>query len=1025
MSCLVIPHPKKENDASKSIKSYILSYTAASTLQAQSFSSCTLVRKFKFTRCVPLFGHGIDKHCIFSPGGSICTRMYPSMQRNLLLSSSARPCRFIARRRYPAVTTCTLRRFHDSGRWLSSAPYDPRSTADTPVTANDVSPADTEERLPEQKAPNHTTSSAEECTKKGPSPYGSGVRRAMRNKKPAKNWTPPAATIPDWFFERNTVFNNGEQHNDLLPHQVKVDGSLSERSKSPEEESTYGTGPDGDDRPGGSDEQPGSRQRYALAEALWEELRASVKAGLKLPPSKYANEPSALKSHLVLQYPGNDGILFLDAVVRRLANELGIDLVTLNAQDIAELCSEHDMADSGMSSPIRSLSYDVYRPSQVAPWQDPDDGMGDGEGDDVDTPRSMRSEAPKFITIESTGNLGDTGLPGWLGLKSVMSSLGGQSSDSRGPDNRAEHRWLRLINGLLSSSGKKQPPQLPLEDEESPVEPEAAAARKASKARNVIVQVQDYKDIQGTREGSTFISLLQQAIQKRRQEGSRVLLVGTVAKELTPSIPQDVPFDDNFSRTLVVTPATGQDLGTIFTEDRKRRTMDINIRHLQEMLRTRINDPPSSAVEDGILTSREWPLSVEVVKSSGLDDRYWSYSQVHWVVTLALGCIEANEPLGYQHIERGINLMQKTDSIKNDWLQEKTPKSQFSEAGNGREQLLKSLRKTCNSHEKKLLNGVVDAKSIHTTFSDVHVAPQAIDTLKTLTSLSLIRPEAFTYGVLARDKIPGLLLYGPPGTGKTLLAKAVAHESGATVLEVSGSDVYDMYVGEGEKNVKAIFTLAKKLSPCVVFIDEADAIFGSRTGASGRTSHRELINQFLREWDGMNDLSAFIMVATNRPFDLDDAVLRRLPRRLLVDLPTEADRLSIFKIHLKDEILDASVDLSELSSRTSLYSGSDLKNVCVAAALSCVRQENEQAAQYQGDQPYEYPARRTLTREHFERGMEEISASISEDMSSLTAIRKFDEQYGDQKSRRKKGAGWGFVPPNSVGSGLDSARVRT
>src|SRR5699024_3213488 len=117
-----------------------------------------------------------------------------------------------------------------------------------------------------------------------------------------------------------------------------------------------------------------------------------------------------------------------------------------------------------------------------------------------------------------------------------------------------------------------------------------------------------------------------------------------------------------------------------------------------------------------------------------------------------------------------------------------------SDSDNDRERLLGSLRKTCNTHEKKLLNGVVDAKSIRTAFSDVHAQPESIVALKTLTSLSLIRPEAFTYGVLSTDKIPGLLLYGPPGTGKTLLAKAVARESGATVLEVSGSDIYDMYV---------------------------------------------------------------------------------------------------------------------------------------------------------------------------------------------------------------------------------------
>jgi SpoVK/Ycf46/Vps4 family AAA+-type ATPase len=176
----------------------------------------------------------------------------------------------------------------------------------------------------------------------------------------------------------------------------------------------------------------------------------------------------------------------------------------------------------------------------------------------------------------------------------------------------------------------------------------------------------------------------------------------------------------------------------------------------------------------------------------------------------------------------------------------------------------------------------------------------------------------------------------------------------------------------------------------------------------------------------MNDLSTFIMVATNRPFDLDDAVLRRLPRRLLVDLPTEQDRLAILKIHLKDETLESSVDLADLAHRTPFYSGSDLKNLCVAAALSCVREENALAQQHTGEEPYKYPARRTLTREHFERGVGEISASISEDMSSLSALRKFDEQYGDRKGRRKKSPGWGFMTPATDEAGAsDAARVRT
>lgn len=269
-------------------------------------------------------------------------------------------------------------------------------------------------------------------------------------------------------------------------------------------------------------------------------------------------------------------------------------------------------------------------------------------------------------------------------------------------------------------------------------------------------------------------------------------------------------------------------------------------------------------------------------------------------------------------------------------------------------------------------------------------------------------------------------------------------------------DVYDMYVGEGEKNVKAIFSLAKKLSPCIVFIDEADAILGARAGHSNRTSHREMINQFLREWDGMGELSAFIMVATNRPFDLDEASLRRLPRRVLVDLPTEEDREAILKIHLKDEILDQEVSLANLASQTPFYSGSDLKNLAVSAALSCVREEVENAASPPSANP---PAATTtdgittplpseeaeseptstdssqdanserktriLAPRHFTHALEEISASISDDMGSLAAIRKFDDKFGDRRGRRKKVGAYGFETIKEGERKLsDRARVR-
>jgi SpoVK/Ycf46/Vps4 family AAA+-type ATPase len=337
---------------------------------------------------------------------------------------------------------------------------------------------------------------------------------------------------------------------------------------------------------------------------------------------------------------------------------------------------------------------------------------------------------------------------------------------------------------------------------------------------------------------------------------------------------------------------------------------------------------------------------------------------------------------------------------------------------------MRQITKTCTMHERKLLCGVVNPTDIHTTFDDIRAPTETIDALKTLTSLALIRPESLSYGVLANDKITGLLLYGPPGTGKTLLAKAVAKESGATVLEVSASELNDMYVGESEKNVKAIFSLARKLSPCVVFLDEADSLLRSRGGGQIRTGHRDLINQFLREWDGLRDMTTLLMVATNRPFDLDEAVLRRLPRKILMDLPVEKDREAILKIHLQDEILDESVSLNDLAKQTPFYSGSDLKNLSIAAALACVRDENLTAAQHVGDTPYVYPEKRTLTKKHFDSALEEISASTSEDMSTLSAIRKFDARYGDRKGRRKRSAGLGFGGASVPEEDSEAGRVR-
>ncbi|RDA86358.1 hypothetical protein CP532_4346, partial [Ophiocordyceps camponoti-leonardi (nom. inval.)] len=329
-----------------------------------------------------------------------------------------------------------------------------------------------------------------------------------------------------------------------------------------------------------------------------------------------------------------------------------------------------------------------------------------------------------------------------------------------------------------------------------------------------------------------------------------------------------------------------------------------------------------------------------------------------------------------------------------------------------------------NEYEKRISTGQIDPWTINTTFADIHAPAETISTLKLLTTLALVRPDAFSYGVLAQDRIPGCLLYGPPGTGKTMLAKAVAKESGAKMLEISGASINDKWVGESEKLIRAIFTLAKRISPCVVFIDEADSLLASRGASAHRAARREHINQFLKEWDGMEKTTAFIMVATNRPLDLDEAVLRRLPRRILVDLPTRDDRAAIMRLLLRGETVDESVSIDEYADRTTFYSGSDLKNMCVAAAMAAVEEENVAASKHKGPEPFRYPERRILRKDHFEKAIGQIPASISEDMDSLKMIRKFDREYGNANKgpkKKKKTIGFGDLEPNR----LDEVRIHT
>ncbi|MDY7013944.1 MAG: ATP-dependent zinc metalloprotease FtsH, partial [Cyanobacteriota bacterium] len=244
----------------------------------------------------------------------------------------------------------------------------------------------------------------------------------------------------------------------------------------------------------------------------------------------------------------------------------------------------------------------------------------------------------------------------------------------------------------------------------------------------------------------------------------------------------------------------------------------------------------------------------------------------------------------------------------------------------------------------------VEGDSTKVTFADVAGVEEAKTELEEIVEF-LKTPQRYT-NIGAR--IPrGVLLVGPPGTGKTLLAKAVAGEAGVPFFSISGSEFVELFVGAGAARVRDLFEQAKQKAPCIIFIDELDAIGKSRAGnggfVGGNDEREQTLNQLLTEMDGFGagDATVIVLAATNRPETLDPALLRpgRFDRQVLVDRPDLPGRLKILEIYAQQVKLDKEVDLKAIATRTPGFAGADLANLVNEAALLAARGKRETVAQ--------------------------------------------------------------------------------
>ena len=234
-------------------------------------------------------------------------------------------------------------------------------------------------------------------------------------------------------------------------------------------------------------------------------------------------------------------------------------------------------------------------------------------------------------------------------------------------------------------------------------------------------------------------------------------------------------------------------------------------------------------------------------------------------------------------------------------------------------------------------------KSTGVTFKDVAGQDEAKESLQEVVDF-LHNPQKYT---AIGAKLPkGALLVGPPGTGKTLLAKAVAGEAGVPFFSLAGSDFVEMFVGVGASRVRDLFKEAQKAAPCIIFIDEIDAIGKSRDSryGGGNDEREQTLNQLLAEMDGFDTSKGLlILAATNRPEVLDKALLRpgRFDRRIIVDRPDQKGRLETLKVHAKDVSMDETVDLDALALASAGLVGSDLANIINEAAIIAVKHDRK------------------------------------------------------------------------------------
>ncbi|KAK3688869.1 ATPase family AAA domain-containing protein 1-A [Podospora appendiculata] len=696
--------------------------------------------------------------------------------------------------------------------------------------------------------------------------------------------------------------------------------------------------------------------QYEISQDIFSELR-DVTAAVFVPDRK--GELSQSNPSVLIRLPV-DSQTFVEGVLVHLAKDLQANLLSFGLEDLEELGWDFDRQDR-------------EKPEAAG-----------------ETPREL-DEPDRYIH------------------GGMAKHYFGSRSRRKATDESWE-RSVKAIKAVLDSVN---------------VASETAAA--GSRSPPLILHLRDCASMMNLRYGRRLLTRFRDAVQRRRAAGQPTVLVVSVFKRDCGCC-NSVDWHDQSSiehkmaatREFIVTIEPTVPEGITNAAQPQRSVSADNLRQMRRLLQWRAPHLFLPGVLDGLVYENgagegasEFGRRYEAV-----DEYEWTTAEMKLAFTQIMG-----RSYGRTHVDledvgtvlvrleicRRVKASAEASGREGQEEKNEEPEAE-AEAEPAVETLSEKnarvLASTSGQWEELVAGGIVNPDDLEYTYDDVIIDQETKDTVIHMAAMFNFKPSAASAFLLKHIQLTGALFYGPPGTGKTHLARAIAKASGSSMLAIDGAGIQNKYVGETEKAIQAAFTLAEKLHPCVLFIDEVDALFYRRS-SEDRSWQRSALSQFLTLMDGLSKSpkAPFVLVATNHPQDLDEAFFRRLPRKIFFKLPDLDSREKILRLFLKNEDLDASVDVRELARKTEGYSGSDLKSLCAEAAMAFAMEQMKAPEE-------EKLTKLVLTDAHLKQALGRIRPSVSRKV--MDDLMGFARRFNPDAvaGHGLAGAGAGAAAPN-------------